>query len=214
MAAADGLHVVIPLGSCEQHGPHLPLDVDTRIAVAAAERLVDRRDDLTLGPTISIGASGEHAGFPGTLSIGTAALEAVLVEVARSADHFASLLIVNGHGGNVSTLAVVADRLADEGRIFRHVNCHIPGGDPHAGWSETSIMLHLAPQLVRMDLAEIGVTAPWSEIGPTVVADGFAAVSPNGVLGDPTGGTAAAGCELLDDLVDRLESIVAGWLNE
>ena len=65
-----------------------------------------------------------------------------------------------------------------------------------------------------MELTEVGVTTPWSEIGPQVIAEGFAAVAPNGVLGDPTRATAAAGRELLDGLVDRLASIVAGWPNE
>lgn len=205
---------MIALGSCEQHGPHLPLDVDTRIAVAVAEAIVDRRADLTLGPTLAIGASGEHAGFAGTLSIGTEVLESVLVELVRSADHFESVLVINGHGGNVTTLATASTRLAAEGRNFRHVNCHISGGDPHAGWSETSILLHLWPEVVRLDLVEVGVTAPWSEIGARVIAEGFAAVAPNGVLGDPTRATAADGQRLFDGLVDRLGATVAGWLDD
>lgn len=213
MAAAGPLHLVIALGSCEQHGPHLPLDVDTRIAVAVAEAVVDRRVDLTLGPVLAIGASGEHAGFPGTLSIGTDVLESVLIELTRSADHFASVLVINGHGGNVSTLVNASTHLADEGRTFRHVNCHISGGDPHAGWSETSILLHLAPEVVRLDLVEVGVTTPWSEIGSRVIAEGFAAVAPNGVLGDPTCATAEDGRRLFDGLVDRLSATVAGWLD-
>jgi mycofactocin system creatininase family protein len=214
VAIGGAAHLVVPLGSCEQHGPHLPLDVDTRIAEAVARRLVDRRDDLTLGPTISIGASGEHAGFAGTLSIGREALELVLVELARSADHFSSVVVVNGHGGNVDALVRAARVLESDGRRFCHLDCHVPGSDPHAGWGETSILLHLAPEVVRMELAEIGLMKPWSEIGDRVVIEGFAAVSPNGVLGDPTRATAVDGERLLAELVDRLSLKMAGWADD
>ncbi|HNJ23242.1 MAG TPA: creatininase family protein, partial [Microthrixaceae bacterium] len=103
--------LVVPLGSCEQHGPHLPLDTDTRIAEALAAALVDRLGDgMVLGPTVGVGASGEHESFPGTLSIGTVVLEGVLVELVRSAlpppgsdrpRPFRGVVVVNGHGGNV-----------------------------------------------------------------------------------------------------------------
>lgn len=214
VAVAAVTHLVVPLGSCEQHGPHLPLDVDTRIAEAVAQRLVERREDLTLGPTISIGASGEHAGFAGTLSIGSEALELLLIELVRSADHFASVVVVNGHGGNVDALVRAARALESDGRRFCHLNCHVPGSDPHAGWGETSVLLHLAPEIVRMDRAEIGVLEPWSEIGDRVVVEGVAAVSPNGVLGDPTRATAADGERLLSALVDRLSLKLAGWTDD
>jgi len=83
--------ILIPLGSTEQHGPHLPLDTDTRIASSVAEAVVNeltrgsRPDDLLVAPAIAYGASGEHEGFPGTVSIGTEALKTVLVEYGRSA---------------------------------------------------------------------------------------------------------------------------------
>src|ERR1700761_7310718 len=90
--------IMVPLGSVEQHGPHLPLDTDTRIAGAVAAE-VTRRIDGTLGPPLAYGASGEHAGFAGTLSMGLDALELVVLELIRSADHFAGVIVVNGHGG-------------------------------------------------------------------------------------------------------------------
>src|SRR5205807_5160572 len=81
--------LVVPLGSTEQHGPHLPLSTDTDIAVALAERLAARRPHVVVAPALPYGSSGEHAGFAGTLSIGQAALEHVVIELVRSADAFA-----------------------------------------------------------------------------------------------------------------------------
>src|SRR5664279_4473379 len=101
--------LIVPLGSPEQHGPHLPLDTDTRIADAVAGRVAERLDgDWLLAPAIGYGASGEHEGFPGTISIGTAALQLLLIEFGRSASGWASRMVfVNGHGGNVEALSLI-----------------------------------------------------------------------------------------------------------
>lgn len=96
--------LIVPVGSTEQHGPHLPLDTDTRIAAAVSHALVEHLDDASPGdwvvaPPVHYGASGEHEGFPGTVSIGTAALRSLLLEYGRSALSWASRLVfVNGHG--------------------------------------------------------------------------------------------------------------------
>lgn len=196
--------LLVPLGSTEQHGPHLPLDTDTRIAVAVAERLAADRPTTVVAPAVAITASGEHAGFAGTLSIGTETLVDVLVELARSADAFAAVVWVNAHGGNRAALDSAMARLATEGRATWELRCSFPGGDAHAGRTETSVMLALAPDLVRLDRSEPGVTEPWSELAAAILAGGIAAVSPNGILGDPTGASAAEGRDLLDGLVERL----------
>ena len=222
----SGGRLVVPLGSCEQHGPHLPLDTDTRIAVSLANALVDRLtnsdEPLLLAPSVGIGASGEHESFPGTLSIGTVALEAVLVELVRSAlppvgsdrpRPFSGVVLVNGHGGNVEATNRAAALLADEGRDVLVWHPRVPDGDSHAGRTETSMLLHLDPTAVRMDLAEPGSTARWREIGPAVLANGLSAVTPNGVLGDPTGATAAEGAAVFDRLVDDLCAAVTAWID-
>ena len=108
---------MVPLGSLEQHGPHLPMDTDTRIACAVASRACAGRAGVGLAPPVAIGASGEHADFPGTLSIGTAALSALLVELGRHASlHWPAMLLVNGHGGNGPAITGAVSRLRDEGR--------------------------------------------------------------------------------------------------
>ena len=94
-----GATLVVPVGSVEQHGPHLPLTTDTTIATAVANTVATLQN-TELAPAIEFGASGEHEGFAGTVSIGSAALELVLVELGRSACRWARrLCLVNGHGG-------------------------------------------------------------------------------------------------------------------
>src|ERR1700678_1513548 len=109
--------LVVPIGSLEQHGAHLPLDTDTRIAAAVASRACAGRSGVGLAPPIAIGASGEHADFPGTLSIGSVALSTLLVELGRHASlHWPAMLLVNGHGGNVTAIRDAVGQLRREGR--------------------------------------------------------------------------------------------------
>jgi mycofactocin system creatininase family protein len=199
--------LVVPVGSLEQHGPHLPLDTDTRIAVAVARRACAGRPGAALGPALPVGASGEHAAFPGTLSIGTEALTACLTELGRHASlHWPALLLVNGHGGNVTAVEAAAGRLRYEGRACVAWHAALPGGDAHAGRSETSLMLALAPDTVRLPAAERGDVRPLEQILPLLRERGVRAVSANGVLGDPAGASAAEGERLLAHLMDGLNA--------
>ena len=111
--AAAGALLAVPVGSTEQHGPHLPLSTDTDIAVALARRLADRRPGVVVAPPVSYGSSGEHAGFAGTLSIGQDAVELVLTELGRSAaGTFGHLVFVCAHGGNAAPARQAVARLA------------------------------------------------------------------------------------------------------
>jgi creatinine amidohydrolase len=207
--------LVVPVGSLEQHGPHLPLDTDTRIAVAVAERACAGHSGVAQAPAIAIGASGEHAAFPGTLSIGSAALATCLIELGRhSSLHWQALMLVNGHGGNTEALAAATDRLRYEGRVCRAWHASLPGGDVHAGRTETSIMLALAPQTVSMATAAAGNTRPIGELMPALRAGGVWAVSPNGVLGDPRGASAAEGHRLLAGLAAGLNETLRCLLDD
>ncbi len=204
--------VVVPVGALEQHGPHLPLDTDARIATAVARRAAAGDPALLLAPPLAYGASGEHEGFPGTLSIGHAALRAVLVELGRSAGVWASRLVfVNGHGGNLPTVPEAVAQLRHESRDVAWFGCAVPRGDAHAGRTETSLLLALDPDVVRSERAEVGNVEPLVTLLPVLTRGGVAAASPNGVLGDPRGATADEGEELLAHMVGELRDRLARW---
>lgn len=211
-ARAAAAHVlVVPVGSCEQHGPHLPLTTDTDIAVALADALVARRSDVLAAPAVAYGSSGEHAGFAGTLSIGQEAVELLLTELGRSATAtFARVLLVSAHGGNAAPVGRAVRLLRAEGRDVRAWAPRL-AGDAHAGHTETSLLLHLAPERVRMPAAVPGDLRPLADILPRLQADGVRAVSPNGVLGDPTAASAADGGRLFATALADLDALIAGW---
>jgi mycofactocin system creatininase family protein len=205
--------LLVPLGAFEQHGPHLPLDTDTRIAAAVAAGAARSCPGAAVAPAIPYGASGEHADFPGTLSIGTEALGRLLVELGRHAAlTWPAVLFVNAHGGNVEALASAVATLAAEGRRCGGHHVTAPGGDAHAGRTETALMLHLAPQDVRLEVAEAGNTAPLATLLPRLRSEGVRAVSPNGVLGDPAGADAGEGARLLETMAGRCVRAAAALL--
>ncbi len=204
--------LVVPLGSVEQHGHHLPLAPHTTLAGAVAEAAAAAFAGALLAPALAYGASGEHEGFPGTISIGTEALAGLLVEYGRSAARWAGrLLVVNGHGGNLDALRAAVPLLRSEGRDVAWFPCAVRGGDAHAGRTETSLMLHVEPEAVRAERAVAGETTPIGRLLPRLRADGVLGVSPTGVLGDPTGASAAEGAALLADLVARLVAAARSW---
>lgn len=208
VSASVNRHLLVPLGSTEQHGPHLPLDTDARIAEAIATAAGERLD-VAVAPVMPFGASGEHASFAGTLSIGSEVLHAVIVELVRSAAlTFSSMTLVNGHGGNHPAMQRAVDQMRAEGHQVQAWWPKVPG-DAHAGRTETSLMLAIAPDSVQLDRAESGNTSPVGELMADMRAGGVAAVSPNGVLGDPAGASAEEGQALLAELVDDLVAAVA-----
>lgn len=212
-AECAGAVAVVPLGSLEQHGPHLPLDTDATIATAVAARATRNANDAgtpaVLLPTLPYGASGEHAGFPGTVSIGTDALTAVLVELGRSlAGPCSAVVFASGHGGNADALAAATSLLGAEGRSVRTWAPAVPGGDAHAGRTETSVMLALEPGLVHHYGDVVGEKRPLTDLIDELRRAGVRSVSASGVLGDPSGAAAAEGRDILDGLVTDLTAVL------
>jgi creatinine amidohydrolase len=208
VASRQSTILLLPLGSCEQHGPHLPLDTDTQIAQHLCAQAALQNDRILIAPSLSITASGEHAGFPGTLSIGTDALTQVLIEIVRSADWCSGVVFVNGHGGNTDAVNAAVRTLKSEQRKVAAWWPHIEHGDAHAGASETSMMLAIDPSRVNMAKAEAGSTKPIGEISAQLRSGGVRAVSANGVLGDPTTATSQHGHNLLSQLTHDLVTFI------
>lgn len=220
--------LVLPIGAIEQHGPHLPLSVDRVIAEAAATAVVaehGRELDLWLLPTLAVSKSNEHAWSPGTLWLSATTLLAVLDDLARAAATTGAerLVLLNGHGGNSALLNVACRelRLAHGLKTFL-VHPFVPpdqgGVSPaaelgmgiHGGHDETSVLLHLQPDLVDMTKAVRNVPERLAEnrhvrFGGSAtfgwLSNDFGA---DGHIGDPTGANADDGKRLFEAAVRQL----------
>lgn len=212
--------VLVPTGSTEQHGPHLPLETDSVIAAEVATGVAVRlkasswSTDVVVAPTITFGASGEHQGFAGTTSIGQDVLQTLIIELVRSMSLWAGRVIfVNAHGGNIAALELAVSQMIAENHDVAWVPCSTAGGDSHAGRTETSLMLHISPSSVDLGRAVIGNTEPLRTILPALSSGGVKAISASGILGDPSGASAREGAALLDtmmtDVTQRIFHAVA-----
>lgn len=232
VAADPDALVVLPVGSLEQHGPHLPTITDTRTAWEAAIRAArvataDGVRVLVL-PGLWTGMSEHHLPFGGTISLTYAEFHGVLHGVARSlrALGFSRLLIVNGHGGNENPLSVAVRELAVEfGMAIVAVSpwdvaaasimtlMETEGGPMHACEAEASVMLAMAPDIVRADRFEEAVRqAPPAAKGRAGFSRfwSFAERAPvTGVRGDPRPATAAKGEAMLDAMAKALAGAMA-----
>jgi creatinine amidohydrolase len=231
--AAGRTTIVVAVGAVEQHGPHLPLLVDAvrgdRLAVEVAERL-----DALVAPTIRVGCSEHHMGFPGTLTLRRNTLEAICLDYAVSLSRhgFKRICFVPSHGGNFGPLAdMLADLRAAVGPDCRvdaytdlvgfmefwkaAVSLHEPelvdrvGG--HADIAETSELLTIRPDLVRKDRAEEGHMQHFDEaLMDRIFRDGFRAVTPNGILGDARGATREIGESCIAYAADGIAASLGG----
>jgi creatinine amidohydrolase len=136
----------------------------------------------------------------------------VLVELGRSAREWVGrLLVVNGHGGNAPAVAAAVRRLRYEGDDAAWLPCSVPGGDAHAGRTETSLMLALDPDAVALPRAVAGDPRPVASILDELRRSGVAGVSPTGVLGDPAGADAEEGARMLDGMVRAATAAARRW---
>lgn len=202
---------VLPVGSFEQHGAHLPLTTDTVIASMIAQRIATDHD-LFLLPPITIACSHEHAPMAGTVSISAATLYAVVNDIWRSlrASGVPGLIVVNGHGGNY-VLSNVVQEANTSGRNLAlfpvredwhqaraHAQLESTGAeDMHGGELEVSLLLHGAPHLVRDGIEQDDHSAPER---PHLLTLGMAGYTENGIIGSPSLGTPVKGKAILDSL--------------
>lgn len=212
----DGVDtVVVPLGATEQHGPHLPLDTDTRLATELAERVARRLGDALVAPAVPVGPSGEHRAFPGTVSVSAGTLERLLGEYVDSFQEqgFERVVVLPGHGGCFPVVDAAYPELARDAAVdvvaitglerymalleegLRAAGIDVDEPVVHAGASETAMMLAVAPGRVGDDLPE-GHTGP---VSPTALfTEGIDAYADDGVLGDARPATAEAGETVLE----------------
>ncbi|WP_049901047.1 creatininase family protein [Halococcus agarilyticus] len=219
---------VVAVGSVEQHGPHLPVIMDTLAGDELARRIADRLGDALAAPTIRPGCSGHHMAFPGTITIPSETLMSLIRSYCESLDEhgFEHVVLIPTHGGNfapVNTVApeiareidasviAIADldenmRLMNEGLAEAGVEYEEPV--IHAGAAETAIVLAVNEGLVRTDELTVGHEGEVS--ASRLLSEGFDAISENGVLGDPREGTAEAGEAILERIAtpyaERIET--------
>jgi len=223
---------LVPLGSTEQHGPHLPEGTDHLIAAAFAREVAERTGYLCT-PTVPVGVSGHHRQFHGTMWVDPPAFRNYVESLARnlSSHGIDRMIFVNAHGGNVAHLREVGRRLRTAGDAYAiewmwdesipdliEEAFERPG--PHGGPKETALLQHLAPDLVhedRLEAARDGGLVEWgSDVGRVHGARTFYDAidnTDNGVLGDQTEATASIGAELFDAAADRLVRL-CDWLAE
>jgi len=215
--------IVIPFGSTEQHGPHLPLGTDAMLGDAIGEAVAARLDAF-LAPTVRIGCSSHHLAFPGTLSIEDDTFHRVVADVVRSvARHgLRRIVLLPTHGGNFAPLGAAVEKIGPlpgvklvafsdvgllaEAMLGLGAELGIPAeeGGIHAGEWETSMMLALRPELTRMDRAEPGYTGSLMEGMQTMATRGTDAVAKNGIFGDPRRACAESGRRYVERIVERV----------
>jgi creatinine amidohydrolase len=215
--------VVVAFGATEQHGPHLPLGTDALLGDHLA-RLVAERLNAFVAPTVRVGCSEHHLGFPGTLSLSAQTFHSVVADLVGSLARggFGRAVLIPTHGGNFAPLAAAVDELGPVEGIevaaltdiavlmaiaTQAAEEHgVPLGEAglHAGEWETSMLLATHPQLVRGDRMEAGFTGPLQEALERMLSAGVRAVSANGVIGDPARASAEHGARYWHTVLDAV----------
>ncbi|WP_049985419.1 creatininase family protein [Halobellus rufus] len=224
---------IVPLGSTEQHGPHLPLATDHLIAEGLAREAAERTGFLCT-PTVNVGVSPHHRQFHGTMWVDPPQFRDYVESMTRNLAYHGidRVVYVNAHGGNVQHLREVGRRLRDDGTMYavewmwdesipELVEEVFEQNGPHGGPKETAMIQHLAPELVREDRLEdardgglVDIEAASEILQKHGARTFYDAVenSENGVFGDQTGATAEIGEELFEAATDQLVRLLS-WLD-
>jgi len=227
LAAAPEVIVVVPVAAMEQHGPHLPVMVDSLLCSAVAERAarqVFAQRPVVVAPTVWSGLSEHHMPFGGTITLDYPTFHALLRCVCRSLERhgFGRILLLNGHGGNEAALRVIVEQLspAFEGVVACVNYWHLAApqfaqilerqpGVQHACEAETSMVLALRPELVDPTrFAEASFAEGQSPGGAAYRWRSFAARTASGVIGDPTAASAEKGERLLEAAADAVAGLI------
>lgn len=220
--------VIVVVGSIEQHGPHLPCETDCLYGLEMALRTARTLGDALVAPVIRPGCSQHHLGFPGTMSLPTEVLIATVsatLECLLDAG-FTRVVLTSSHGGNFVPLAEAVEQVFEP--LCRQRGARLTAVLDLQGWIdalkrapnrhglrqedmpavqgdliETSIMLALAPESVRIDRIERGYVGDFDLEG-SFARRGVQAISPNGILGDPTQASGELGREILDSITEYL----------
>jgi len=226
-ALAGGLIAILPVGAVEQHGPHLPLLTDTVLAAGVARRIAESTDALLL-PAIAYGDAWTAEGWAGTLSLSPDTLRATVTDLGRGLHRMGvrGLVTINGHFGNREPIALAARTLSELGLPVLHLDYpHLealaaehmesePAGPGfyHADEVETSMLLALAPDTVRLDRAQ----PEYPEFPPLFGSEPMklSAFNKSGVFGDPRPATAEKGEALIAGIAGESLRLIGLWRKE
>jgi len=214
---------IIPIGSIEQHGPHLPISTDSDIVSEVAKKIADKKGYLLL-PTITYGISFEHAPFF-NLSIRESTLRTILIDLCTSLleNNIKTVFIINGHHGNLKSIKNIDIKLQkilkNKLKVIPLSYWHFMNRDfDHAGFVETSLMLAISKN-VKMKLAKKGlITDKMTKKEITKIGklanQSFPKATKNGIWGDPTKATKRDGRIILTEIIENLSKKCQTYLTE
>ena len=214
---------VIPIGSIEQHGPHLPISTDSDIVSSVSKKISDKNGYLLL-PTITYGVSFEHAPFF-NLSVRESTLRTILIDLCTSLseNNIKTIFIINGHHGNLNSIRnfdlKIKKILKNKVKVYSLSYWHFMDRDfDHAGFVETSLMLAISKN-VKMNLAKKGLTTDKmtkQEITKIskLANQSFPKATKNGIWGDPRKATKKDGIKILNEIVENLSKKCQTYLTE
>jgi len=232
---------LIPVGSTEQHGPHLPTKTDAFLAYEVCKEAARRATEAVVLPPVSYGYNEHHLDFPATIHIGYETLTKFVIDIGKSLAHhgFQRIIIVNGHGSNTAPMEIAARRITLESTAICASLIYIAlapealtvleAEDAHAAELETSLMLHMAPELVDMTKAVRDWGFPKSKFiqwgyepgqkgfgvagGTVQFMDWWSRMSETGTLGDPTKASREKGKRILHLCTEALANFIREFKN-